>query len=183
MVKSTTGIFWIGLKSLIKFKEMKNGEQFWALILFLIKHYAEKKMAIEFTQKGWITVNTSRFPFCGNVWKIQSVRSQSLKRPAALALALFSLSTQSIKPNYFATSLPTEHHSFFRNLLPFIISYLSGTGNGTRTNNLLRIGKRINTKLNRKCWTFEWFDTLCLNYETICENWIRNIFFLVLRLQ
>ena len=68
-----------------KFREMKNGEQFWALILFLIKHYAEKKMAIEFTQKGWITVNTSRFPFCGNVWKIQSVRSQSLKRPTALA--------------------------------------------------------------------------------------------------
>ena len=32
----------------------------------------------------------------------------------------FTLSTQLIKPNYLVILPPTQHHSFFRNLPPFI---------------------------------------------------------------
>ena len=34
----------------------------------------------------------------------------------------FTLSTQLIKPNYLVILPPTQHHSFFRNLPPLLVS-------------------------------------------------------------
>ena len=40
--------------------------------------------------------------------------------PESLYGGQFTLSTQLIKPNYLTILPPTQHHSFFRNLPPFL---------------------------------------------------------------
>ena len=46
--------------------------------------------------------------------------------PESLYGGQFTLSTQLIKPNYLAILPPTQHHSFFRNLPPFLVCRKQG---------------------------------------------------------
>ena len=45
--------------------------------------------------------------------------------PESLYGGQFTLSTQLIKLNYLAILPPTQHHSFFRNLTPFLLDYMN----------------------------------------------------------